>query len=388
MHNQRGFVGVGVLIVIILAVVVLGGGAYYVVHQQSSSPALSDNTLDNAQTLPTTNTRTQATTNTPAQTTPAQTQNSTPAATQSTSNLQTYTNSNYGFSVNYDPSVFKTYTSTMGKPDYTNTLLSLFYGAGSITFRGDKTTTYEDCLRNSTDTRNVTPIVIHGTTFYKSNSGDAGLGHSLSVDTYRTYYNGACYAIHTWIESDRTGDGSSYTDTTKEKKNLQNVLNTFKFNVPQIQPALHASAEPDWKTYTGSGMPISFTYPGNYVIQESADNGYGNEINITAGSKVGLDIIPGDSFTSAITIQKSLVTSNNTLQKNLDFDARNKQNYYQPITLGEVSGFFGGDINGPGLTNNAVINLQKGNYTYRILLYGPFPTSMYNNFVNSFKFTN
>ncbi|MEI7720061.1 MAG: hypothetical protein WCI89_02545 [bacterium] len=65
MQNQRGFVGVGILIAIVLGLIVLGGGAYYVIHQQSSSSALSDNTLDNSQTLPTKNNQAQTTANTP-----------------------------------------------------------------------------------------------------------------------------------------------------------------------------------------------------------------------------------------------------------------------------------------------------------------------------------
>ena len=54
MHNQRGFVGVGVLIAIILGIVVLGGGAYYVVQQQAPTQTASEN-FDNVQTLPTQN---------------------------------------------------------------------------------------------------------------------------------------------------------------------------------------------------------------------------------------------------------------------------------------------------------------------------------------------
>src|SRR5882672_5770087 len=75
MKTQRGFVSAAFLIAIVLGLIVVGGGAYYVMHQQSPSPTLSDNTLDNSQTLPTTNT--QATTNTTAQPAPVQ-NNSTP----------------------------------------------------------------------------------------------------------------------------------------------------------------------------------------------------------------------------------------------------------------------------------------------------------------------
>lgn len=64
MQNQRGFVGVGVLIAIIVAIVVLGGGAYYVMQQKAPT---------------TNNQQTQTTTNAPATTTPVQ--NPTPVFT-------------------------------------------------------------------------------------------------------------------------------------------------------------------------------------------------------------------------------------------------------------------------------------------------------------------
>jgi type II secretory pathway pseudopilin PulG len=51
MQNQRGFVGVGVLIAILVGLAVLGGGAYYVLQQQAPTQATSDN-FDNLQQLP------------------------------------------------------------------------------------------------------------------------------------------------------------------------------------------------------------------------------------------------------------------------------------------------------------------------------------------------
>ncbi len=47
MQNQRGFVGVGVLIAILIGLAVLGGGAYYVVQQNSTPQTASENILDN-----------------------------------------------------------------------------------------------------------------------------------------------------------------------------------------------------------------------------------------------------------------------------------------------------------------------------------------------------
>ena len=60
MQNQRGFVGIGVLIAILVGLAVLGGGAYYIVHQQSATQTPADNfdNLQHLQQLPT-NTQTQ-----------------------------------------------------------------------------------------------------------------------------------------------------------------------------------------------------------------------------------------------------------------------------------------------------------------------------------------
>lgn len=46
MQNQRGFVGIGVLVAILVGLAVLGGGAYYITHQQSVLQVDSENNLD------------------------------------------------------------------------------------------------------------------------------------------------------------------------------------------------------------------------------------------------------------------------------------------------------------------------------------------------------
>ena len=53
MQNQRGFVGIGVLIAILIGLAVLGGGAYYVVNQQSSARA----TIESPEAMPSLNTQ-------------------------------------------------------------------------------------------------------------------------------------------------------------------------------------------------------------------------------------------------------------------------------------------------------------------------------------------
>ncbi len=98
MQNQRGFIGVGLLIAILVGLAVLGGGAYYVVHQQSATQTPVEN-FDNVQTLPTTNTSTQTKNSVP------QPKPITPA-TNNTANWKTYTNATYGYHIKY-PSDWK-----------------------------------------------------------------------------------------------------------------------------------------------------------------------------------------------------------------------------------------------------------------------------------------
>lgn len=94
MHNQRGFVGLPVLIWIVLGLIVVGGGAYYVVQQQSASQTTSNN-FDNVETLSTTNTQTsqqtQATKNTPTQTQNTQTQKATATVDKSSLTSNSFT---------------------------------------------------------------------------------------------------------------------------------------------------------------------------------------------------------------------------------------------------------------------------------------------------------
>ncbi len=93
MHNQRGFIGVGVLVAILIGIVVLGGGAYYVVNQQSTAQTASEN-FDNVQALPAnTTTSNPAPTKTQTTNTPTQTQsapaNTSPFATINQASLTT-----------------------------------------------------------------------------------------------------------------------------------------------------------------------------------------------------------------------------------------------------------------------------------------------------------
>ena len=394
MQNQRGFVSAAVLIAIILGIIVLGGGAYFVMHQ-SPSQITSDN-FDNVQTLPTNNNQTQqtqATTNTPAQTTTSQNQNNVPVATQTTSNLKTYSNSQYGFSAQYDPSHFDStpVNSFMGKPNYTNTLLSLFYkdtknppgfDSASITFRASGAVNYEDCMKASTAHKQAT---IGGRTFYKDSTGDAATGHFSSTDSYRTYFNGACYEIHVTMNTYRTDDGVNRgpSDFSSIQNALQSVLNSFHLTVSETAPIVHAQSTPQWKTYTGTKVPVSFSYPGNLVIFE-----LDSEIDINPGAQIGLDTVASGDLTPRISVQKGYLSANQSaataMQSAMKTEPIAYPSYsYTSTTIGGESASIAGDIN-----KTSVIYVLRGQKYFRIVFFGPFLTNQYQTFLNTFAFTN
>ena len=97
MQNQRGFIGVGLLIAIVLGLVVVGSGAYFVMQQNAPSQTATDiENFDNLPQLPTNNYQNQPTKNTP-------TTGSGPANLP-TASLKTYANSKFGYSVQYPSS--------------------------------------------------------------------------------------------------------------------------------------------------------------------------------------------------------------------------------------------------------------------------------------------
>ena len=324
--------------------------------------------------------------------------------TSQSSSLQTYTSSQYGFTVQYDPGSFTTASPSvmpfMGYPVVPHTLLSLNYTGGkniagfdaaNITFGASNAVTYEDCTRmlsasNSDAVQSTTKqVTINGRTFYEDSTGDAATGHYSSTNSYRTYYNGACYETSLQIDTSRTADGAPSGDTTSVSNALQTVLDSFTFTVPDTAPALHASASPTWSTFVGQQTPTSFTYPGSFLIYESED-----ESDVGPGVKAGLQTFQSGISPGAIAVQMTpskyfpagdSATQAMQAKMNTEPIAYPSQ-VFTPLTLGGETAYISTAKDG-----TSVIYVAHGSNFFRILLWAPLLSQEYQNFVSSFRFT-
>ena len=212
---------------------------------------------------------------------------------------KTYTNSQYGYTLQY-PSDFalvsnmtsaqKSLTSSyMGSchelnPSYityTPNEISICY-VGSQTTDGfsvsafnisvSSTTSMSDCQKtrqNNNGQLTTKQTVISGITFYEDAFGDAGLGHYVSMDSFRTYQAGTCYTINLNVESHVgnvphwSGLDPSFVAMMNGK--LKSILSTFKFiNSSTSQPSitiLSPNGGDVWKM--GQTYTISYTVNGN-----------------------------------------------------------------------------------------------------------------------------
>jgi len=74
-------------------------------------------------------------------------------------------------------------------------------------------------------------VSLNGIGFYHDELGDAGLGHYLSMSSYRTYHDGVCYTIVLDVESDRgvQEKGLSPAFRSMMQAKLESMLETFRF---------------------------------------------------------------------------------------------------------------------------------------------------------------
>jgi hypothetical protein len=94
-------------------------------------------------------------------------------------------------------------------------------------------TSIQDCQKTQQNNNGqfTSRQTVNGVIFYKDNLADAGLGHYQSIDSYRTYYKGACYTINLKIDSDRgtLEQGLSTDFVSIMRSKLESIISTFKF---------------------------------------------------------------------------------------------------------------------------------------------------------------
>jgi len=113
-------------------------------------------------------------------------------------------------------------------------------------------------IKTSPSRKVTQQVVINGLTFYKDTIENAGLGHYVTGDSYRTYKNGACYTIDLSVESSRgtLEKGLSVDFASMMQSKLKSILSTFKFTTPDQTAG--------WKTYTDTMGKFEIKYPSNW----------------------------------------------------------------------------------------------------------------------------
>ncbi|MDE1967184.1 MAG: hypothetical protein KGI45_03930 [Patescibacteria group bacterium] len=162
---------------------------------------------------------------------------------------KTYTNDQYGFSIDYPSSDFVVATDLPHSQTMTymgtctrNAILcylgpgtdNIPLDAASVAVSTDPSVIMQDCNapNGHADTRQQ--VTISGVTFNKGDISEAGLGHHLWANSYRTYHNGSCYEIDIRIESHATPNNSEASQQFVALRNqltqeLENAVSTFKF---------------------------------------------------------------------------------------------------------------------------------------------------------------
>jgi hypothetical protein len=249
--------------------------------------------------------------------------------------------------------------------------------AAALSVRVSNKPTYEECMKvaiNPTDT-----VTIQGISWLKDATGDAGLGNRLSSDRYRTYYNGLCYQAELSIGWN-IGTKDSSLQTLDQK--MQSIMNSFQFTVPQTVAATHSGATSEWKILVGTPIPISFKYPGSFIVEENDARGIG----VARGSYVGVGWQPSDDYGGQISIQPDSMFA--SVQ-----DAGQRSQYRRPdgsngssITVGGQPAYQFRDS-----TGTYALYIMIAGKLYQITMFGdinsPEIPNEWGTFINSFAFT-
>ncbi|MCX6721473.1 MAG: hypothetical protein NT026_02640 [Candidatus Staskawiczbacteria bacterium] len=178
-----------------------------------------------------------------------------------TADWKTYTNTQYNFSLSYPADFADIDSLTTAQQNSLMTYMgACFAGNGtrnpnqsnfcyiglqkpdgfdtaSFKITANNSETQASCQQtNASPARELTvQTAINGITFYKDKIEDAGLGHYLTGDSYRTYYKETCYHLDLNIESNRgvSEKGLSADFSSMMKSKLESILSTFKFTGAQ-----------------------------------------------------------------------------------------------------------------------------------------------------------
>ena len=276
------------------------------------------------------------------------TSNSVPLLITSTSSTawQTYTNSQYGYTLQYPydfalvsnmTSAQKSLTSSyMGSCHELNASysystpgeVSLCYigsqttdgfSASAFNISASSTTSVSDCQKtqqneNGQQTKLTT---INGIPFYEDMLGDAGLGHYVSTDSFRTYHAGKCYTIEADIES-QVGNapywnGLDPTFLAGMKGKLDQILSTFHFTstaTSSIQPSITVISPNGGESFNiNSPIPVSWSQ--NYSSSSIKVCLLGSTGGCLYTSPSMNAVVGQNSFTIPATANRKVCTENN-----------------------------------------------------------------------------
>jgi hypothetical protein len=158
-----------------------------------------------------------------------------------TAGWKTYTNSQYNFTfsapLDFAPTLQKDALSYMFKCNADDQICLPYVGGQTsdgfevAALEVQVNASSQNCEQTPGDNGQPTQKSINGVTFHVTQDRQAGLGHRLITDLYRTYYNSACYTIGLNIASNiGTSDkGLDPIFNTMIHKKLESILSTFKF---------------------------------------------------------------------------------------------------------------------------------------------------------------
>lgn len=297
---------------------------------------------------------------------------------------KTYTNTQYGFSLSYPVDFENVDDLTVAQKNALMTYMGVCSGtkaglcyigsekpngfaAAALSVDVSTTTNMQDCQKpksNPVPSTKATPEVIGGITFYRSKIGEAGLGHYINTNSYRTYNYGLCYTIDLSIETYRVETGplpEGFLNTMDSK--LRSVLSTFKIDQTV-----------GWKTYTNTQYGFEVKYPANWIMDV---NLFSPNINNLTGPADGVFCpleLQDSNSTNGLTGLKGGCIVGKTNGGSIDPEA--------PIALFQYTA----QSSDCSFRGNLGID-QAGKYCYNLTLTNQKYLETYNQMISTFKFT-